>query len=469
VSVDEWTDRLKAAAGGFSVRTKILGIVLALTTVLGLAITWQVRSVMSQVVTTELESRGHSEVSDLAARSVDPILLNDTYALFELLNDTATNHPDVVYGFVGTTEGAVLAHTFGDSGFPSSLLDFNMTLTGEVDRVAYNSDQGRIHDFATPIFDGTAGIARLGLSESRLQNAVDAMTGQMLLTTLFVGLLGVVAASLLTWLLTRPILELRDTTQRVGLGDLGARAELWADDEIGQLATAFNQMVADLEANRSTIAQNERARTKLLERLISAQEEERRRISRELHDSVGQALSSMIVGISVVSRLEDPVKIEAKVAELDQLGTETLQLVRQLSRELRPSALDDLGLGAALDRYAAEFSVQHPELAIDLHCNLTTRLSPAVETALYRIIQEAMTNVARHSQADTLSVLISRRDGLVHVIVEDNGSGFDPSLTRTNGFSVGIHAMEERAELLGGRFTVESGGSGTTVYIEVPA
>jgi len=467
-SAEDWRERLKTAAGGFSVRTKILGIVLALTTLLGLAITWQVRSVMSQMVTSELESRGHSEVSDIAARSVDPILLNDTYALFQLLDETATNHPDVLYGFVFSIDGTVLAHTF-DDGFPNSLLDFNATASEESDLVTYDSDEGRVYDFAAPILDGTVGIARLGLSESRLQNTVDGMTGQMLLTTLFVGLLGVFAASLLTWLLTRPILELRDTTQRVGLGDLGVRAENWADDEIGELATAFNQMVADLEANQSTIAQNERARSHLLERLIGAQEDERKRISRELHDSVGQALSSMIVGISVVSRMNDPVKIEARVAELDQIGTETLQLVRQLSRELRPSALDDLGLGAALDRYAAEFSVQHPQVGIDIHCNLPTRLSPTVETALYRIIQEAMTNVARHSQADTLSVLISLRDGLVQAIVEDNGSGFDPSLTRRNGFSVGIHAMAERAELLGGSLTVESGEGGTTVYIEVPA
>ncbi len=468
ISLENWTDRFKAFAGGFSVRTKILGIVLALTTVLGLAITWQVRSVMSQVVTSELESRGHSEVSDVAARSVDPILLNDTYALFELLNETATNHPDVLYGFVVSTDGTVLAHTYGDAGFPSALLSFNMSIGGQVNVMAYDSNEGRVHDFAAPILDGTAGVARLGLAESRLQNVVDGLTGQMLLTTLFVGLLGVLAASLLTWLLTRPILDLRDTTHRVGEGDLAARAEHWADDEIGELATAFNLMVSDLEASRSTIAANEQARSRLLERLIGAQEEERKRISRELHDSVGQALSSMIVGVSVVARLDGPDEIEAKVAELDQLGGETLQLVRQLGKELRPSALDDLGLAAAIDRYAAEFAIQHPKIAIDVHCDLPTRLPPTTETALYRIIQEAMTNVARHSGADTLSVLIASRDGHVRAIIEDNGGGFRPEAARRNGQSVGIHGMAERAELLGGRLSIESGTNGTTVYIEVP-
>jgi len=144
--------------GGVSVRTKILGIVLTLTIVLGLGITWQVRLMMSRTLISELQERGGSVVSDLAARSIDPILLNDTFALYELLMETRANHPDVIYAFVMTPQGQILAHTFA-AGFPTALLNLNTPgADGRTHYQLYVSDHGRIHDFATPIFEGKAGV-----------------------------------------------------------------------------------------------------------------------------------------------------------------------------------------------------------------------------------------------------------------------------------------------------------------------
>lgn len=466
---DAWVERFKKTAGGFSVRTKILGIVLTLTTVLGLGVTWQVRSVMGDILVGELEDRGMAEVSDLAARTADPVLLNDTFSVYEILNDTVAHHPDALYGFVVSPSGEVLAHTFGDEGFPVELLGVHPNRDAPIiEHALVSTDLGRVHDFRAPIADGEAGTAHIGLDEGRLSRVIGGITTQMLVTTLFVGLVGVAAASFLTWLLTRPILNLVDTTRRVGDGDLSVRASGWADDEIGALSVAFNEMVADLEANRDTIAANERARTRLLEQLITAQEEERKRISRELHDSVGQALSSLIVGITVMSRSQvgSP---SAQTEELLDLATETLAQVRQMGRELRPSALDDLGLAAALNRYAEDFEVLYPEISVDVHVDLPDRLPSTTETSLYRIVQEGMTNAARHSGAGTLSVLMSRRNGSVHTIIEDDGRGFDAAAMKRNGQGVGIHGMRERAELLDGDFGIESSGDGTTVFIEVPA
>lgn len=203
--------------GAASIRTKILGIVLALTIVLGLGITWQVRTVMHAVLLDELDSRGTSVVSDLAARSVDPILLNDTFALHQLLVETVGNHPDIVYAFVVDPDGRVIAHSFGDEGFPTGLL----SLPATDDRVVYDTTDGRMHDFSAAIFDAQAGTAHVGMSETRLHNVIDGVTGQMLLTTLVVALFGVGAAIFLTWILTRPILDLVGTTNQVGSGDLG--------------------------------------------------------------------------------------------------------------------------------------------------------------------------------------------------------------------------------------------------------
>lgn len=466
--LSNWLERWWAWAGGVSVRTKILGIVLTLTTVLGLGVTWQVRVMMNRTLISELGERGHSVISDLAARSADPILLNDTFALHELLTETVANHPDAVYAFVLNPQGQVLAHTFS-GGVPTGLLSLNRPENNQTSRhVLYLSERGEMHDFAAPIFEGRAGVVRLGLSEDRLRGVVNAVTGQMLFTTLMVALAGIAAATLLTWLLTRPVLQLVETTRRVGRGDLTARAPHWADDEIGALADAFNQMVADLQASQQAIAEKEAARTRLLAQLIDAQEEERRRIARDLHDGVGQSLTSLLVGLKLLNQLSDHQAMADKTTELRQIAGETLNEVRLLSRQLRPSVLDDLGLVAALERYAAEFPGRYPGLTVDLHCNLPDRLPPPVETTLYRIVQEAMTNAARHSGGQTLSVLLTQRAGRVQAIVEDDGRGFDPDAARRNGDSVGLHSMAERAELLGGSLNIESNEDGTTVYVEAP-
>jgi signal transduction histidine kinase len=458
-----------AWVGGVSVRTKILGIVLTLTVVLGLGVTWQVRLMMNRTLLAELEERGQSVASGLAARAVDPILLNDTYTLYELLTETLANHSDVTYAFVIDSQGRVLAHTF-EGGFPTGLLPFNTPAAdGQIHHQLFATDQGLIHDFAAPIFNQKAGVIRLGVGEERLQTTINAVTGQMLLTTLLVALAGIAAATLLTWLLTRPILQLVETTRQVGQGDLAARAPHWADDEIGALADAFNQMVADLQASQQAIAEKEAARTRLLAQLIDAQEEERRRIARDLHDSVGQSLTSLMVGLKLIEQHDDhTTENGGSLPVLRQVAADTLEEVRLLSRQLRPSVLDDLGLAAAIERYSAEFTSLYPRLTVDVHCHLPHRLPAPVEITLYRVVQEAMTNAARHSKATTLSVVLATRSGRVQAIVEDNGHGFDPVSARRSQDSVGLHSMAERADLLGGDLKIESSHEGTTIYVEVP-
>ncbi|HHY56625.1 MAG TPA: HAMP domain-containing protein [Chloroflexi bacterium] len=472
--LNRWAEIVWRVAGSVDVRTKILGMVLALTTVLGLAVTLQVRAVMTRIFAEELESRGVSVASDLASRSIDPILLNDTYALHQLLRETVSNHPDALYAFVTDNEGQVLAHTFGDAGFPAGLLDAatlktaTFTTHGDIRHWVYTSNEGIVHEMIAPIMGGGAGVVRLGLTETRLQAVVNTVTGQMILTTLLVALAGIVAAMLLTWLLTRPILDLVETTQEVGRGNLQARAPHWADDEIGALADAFNQMVSDLDASRRAVAEKEQARFLLLKKLISAQEEERKRIARELHDGVGQMLTSLMVGMRTLQRRDEGDLASHQMDELCATASETLEQVRTLSRELRPSLLDDLGLAAALERYVGEFDRAHPDITVDLHCDLPARLPGPVETALYRIVQEAMTNAARHGKASAISVLVSRRANTVQAIVEDNGVGFDVEAVRRRQSSVGIFGMTERAELLGGRLELESSSEGATVYVEIP-
>lgn len=458
-ATDPWPDRAKAFAGRFPVRTKIIGIVLALTTILGLGITWQVRSAMTGFAESELSSRGEAIALEVAAQVAEPVAEGHVATVVDILDAVVASHPDTVFAVASRPDGVVIGTAADTTELPPG--------TPENALVDHPDEIEGLHTFSSPIAED-GGTVTVGMSDARLVRTVNAVTLQLLLTTLFVGAIGIVAATLLTWLLTRPILDLVKTTHMVSHGDLTARATVTAEDEIGTLAKAFNRMVDELETNRRTITETERARTRLLEQLIGAQEDERKRIARELHDGVGQSLSSIILAANIIESSDPSDGAGEHAARISEEAAETLKHVRRLGRELRPSVLDDLGLVAALDRYVAEFRLRYPEIAAEFHSDLPQRLSPVMETTMYRVIQEGMTNVARHSGARSVSVLIIQRTGTVRAIIEDNGSGFDPEAERRNGQSVGIHGMIERVELLGGRLDIESSDAGTSVYAEVP-
>ena len=208
----------------------------------------------------------------------------------------------------------------------------------------------------------------------------------------------------------------------------------------------------------------EAGRRETLRRVVDAQEHERRRIARELHDETGQALTSVLLGLRLIEEVSPDVR--AAVSELRETITSAIQELRALAVDLRPKALDDFGLGAAIERLADTYS-RRTGIVVDVHvAGLSDRLPEDIETALYRIIQESLTNVAKHAGATTASVTVHRRPGVVSTVVEDDGAGFDPA-TATPG--LGLTSMRERAELVSGTVRVESRpGGGTTIAVEVP-
>jgi signal transduction histidine kinase len=319
---------------------------------------------------------------------------------------------------------------------------------------------------ALPIVDGRAGTIRLGLSKHALQSEVAQLTFTLLGLTGGVLLLGLLVAYFLATVLTRPLTRLAEATRAVGRGELSQRVEVTGHDEAGRLAAAFNVMTETLE-------DKEDERTRLLGKVISAQEEERKRIARELHDEASQALTSLMLGLKHLEEHGGEKSMQHKVAELRSLASDTLDQMHDLALELRPTALDDLGLVAALDRYVKDYAEKHG-LNADFHAGSldTGRLPPQEETALYRIAQEALTNVVKHAGAENVSILLEQRDNTAVLIVEDDGKGFDlEAVTRAGGRAqrLGLLGMEERASLIGGRLTIESRpGGGTAVFVEIP-
>jgi signal transduction histidine kinase len=208
----------------------------------------------------------------------------------------------------------------------------------------------------------------------------------------------------------------------------------------------------------------EAGRRETLRRVVDAQEHERRRIARELHDETGQALTSVLLGLRLIEGVSPDVR--PAVSELRETITAAIQELRALAVELRPKALDDFGLGAAIERLADTYS-RRTGIAIDVHvASLGDRLPEDVETALYRIVQESLTNVAKHAGAATASVTVHRRPRAVTAVVEDDGGGFDPAAITAG---LGLTSIRERAELVSGTVRVESRpGVGTTIAVEVP-
>jgi signal transduction histidine kinase len=243
---------------------------------------------------------------------------------------------------------------------------------------------------------------------------------------------------------------------------------------LADFASAAWQTVSALDTHVRTVAESATVRTALRRQLTLAEEEERRRLARELHDEVGQHLTALGLGLQALSDVAPPGSdVDRRAAQLrgltDTLGRE----LHALAVRLRPRALDDFGLEAALQSYAEEWARQSG-ITIDVHTRgPSTRLLPSAESAVYRIVQEALTNVARHSGAAHAGVVLERRDGYIHLAVEDDGRGFDPDRAAMPDADrlqrLGLVGMRERAALVGGTMDIESApGKGTTVFVRFP-
>jgi PAS domain S-box-containing protein len=228
------------------------------------------------------------------------------------------------------------------------------------------------------------------------------------------------------------------------------------------------------EALKDEIARREQAeadRRELQQRLATAQEDERRRIARELHDHMGQHLAVLGLGLKLIKdATPDTAPTRDRLTQLlsltDQIGRE----VHEVALQLRPTALDDLGLLAALANYTEVWS-ERWKIEADFHAAGLDgeRLPAAVETALYRVVQEALTNIRKHASAQSVSVVLQWSPGQMSAFVEDDGQGFDPEAALVGGSRLGVLGMRERMALVGGSLAIESTpGEGTTVIARIP-
>ncbi len=205
-------------------------------------------------------------------------------------------------------------------------------------------------------------------------------------------------------------------------------------------------------------------------RILTAHEEERKRIARELHDDTAQAITSILVRLRLLERSTEDAAVLKNVEELRELTSGALDSVRRMAMDLRPASLDDLGLVPALQSYAEQFSQSTP-IAVSLEVEgFGRRLPRDVELVLYRVFQEALTNVSKHASAKTALVQLKRGRNEVTLVIKDDGNGFDPGeLSPTQGSGLGLFGMRERLTLVEGVVGIESEkGKGTKIEARVP-
>lgn len=259
---------------------------------------------------------------------------------------------------------------------------------------------------------------------------------------------------------------------------IAASVSLGAAIVIGRQSLQFRDASVDeLRASLSRLSASEQRRGALLRRLVAAQEEERARIARELHDQLSQDLSALSLGLASVARAAEASDSGAvrqrEVRALQELASHLADEVRFVAWKLRPAILDDLGLHGALSNLAETWT-RHSGVPIDLYSDLAGRRLPRErETTLYRVAQEALTNVAKHARAKSVSVVLQSEGDELRLVVEDDGCGFDPATASGDGsvpLRLGLLGMKERLGQFGGSLEIDSApGKGTTVVARIPA
>lgn len=283
------------------------------------------------------------------------------------------------------------------------------------------------------------------------------------------ALVGVVISVAVNALILRlalsPLGLLQRTANAVRAGDFDARARMspLADQELERLTRTFNAMLDGLDAYRERLRE-------VAARALRAEEEERKRIARELHDETAQSLAALLVRLRVVRRVEDSAQRAAMLDALREQLAATLDGVRRYARGLRPPELDELGLAPAVEAFArtlAEGTGLRVEIMVE---RVEGRLTRETELALYRVVQEALSNVVRHAKANEARVSLRRANGTVIAEVVDDGRGFSvEEVVGGEDRGLGLFGMRERAAYVGGRVDIESEpGAGTRVRIVIP-
>lgn len=469
----KWMNNLK-------INQKILSAIMLSTLFLASIFVWIIWDSLTNMMMEDLAKRGTSIAKNIAETSSDYILFDDQYAVDSLINETKKVDEEIRYILVFNSRGLLYAHTFSNPEMlPKGILKARSSqVVAQPQHIILSSDEGNIHDVAVPIEEGEVGYVRVGMSEEKSLEYIYSRITKLLMATLFVSMGAIGIAYLATRMITKPINTLVDVALGISAGNLSLRAEETSSDEIEELARAFNEMTNHLINSNNEVdyllkelQQKDLLRDNLISKLLSVQEDERKRISRELHDETSQALTSLMVTMRIMAN-------EAKDSEQRELlytsrdiAAGILRQIRDLAVELRPPILDKMGLVSAIKKYARNFEEKHQIQVLLFVPQEDVTIAEHVTLALYRIVQESMNNVVKHTHATEIRIGLEIDKQWIHLTVRDNGQGiheanFEKAKQQNR---IGIHGMRERAELQGGTFLIRANEKkGTEVAASLP-
>jgi signal transduction histidine kinase len=460
------------------------------------------------ILETELTKRGLAIAGDLAMFSVKPLLADDLATLRRFVNHSMSQDY-VRYVTVLDPDGTVV--------MDSDLDELGQRREDPLSRAALASDgpifgtstraQGDdpLYDIFFPIkaADARLGTVALGYSRAAARAEIARARRDIIWIWLAVAALGGMLVFLLSSYVSSPIARIAAAMESAPEGEVSAVLGLGRGDEIGLLAASFNKMAEDLSKHRKHLNELVEARTAALREvnvrleseiaerrkvedalrrsrqelrdlashLQSIREQERTDIAREIHDELGQVLTALKMDVHWVGQRlgEAPAEVGAKIGAMSKMIDATVQSVRRISSQLRPKLLDDLGLSAAIEWQAREFE-QRSSVACRIRSEPDDIVpDPARSTALFRIFQETLTNVARHAGASRVDVVLRDFAGTLEMTITDDGRGIGLEQV-SDGRSLGIVGMRERVRSLGGRLEITGrAGHGTTVHVRIPA
>ena len=497
-------DRLKSRWGLAPILTISIGATIAL---LIAAITWLDINRERAFTHDQFEQRGLLLVSTLADVMADPLYFSDVDSLRDIARSVG-GQPDLVYVRVFKPDGRLLVNE-ESSEYPAESKAEGIPADAMHSMATALTFIGDDLDVVGPIEAGpeVIGMVQFRYSGESLRAEIQKIVLRHVWHGLVLMAVGMALAYLIARYASRPLHNLVRATRQIGGGNLSSAIPVGGTSETAELGAALDEMRNQLrtlywglerqvaqrtqelerahEDLQTHVVERQRIadqRAQLLEevsasqrrlralsgRLVDVQEMERRHLARELHDEIGQLLTGLKLSLESASRAlsgSAPQSLTQAQSAVDDL----IARARSLALDLRPAMLDDMGLVPALvwylDRYTSQTTIQ---VAFS-HDGLSGRLPAEIETAAYRIVQEALTNVARHAGIDEAEVALRPVNGSLEMMIRDAGSGFDPKVVVEATASTGLNGMRERAELLGGRLAVESfPGSGTTLTARLP-
>ncbi|WP_320041603.1 HAMP domain-containing protein [uncultured Desulfobacter sp.] len=443
-------------------RLKLTALIecLVVALVLGIGVVSTFRE--KKTLENELHKRGYALAADLARFTAGPVLSRDLPTLRRFVNHSMAQEY-VLYVMIVDNKKQIVMHS-------------DLRYVGK-DISQYRLEPLARHlDLLVPIriADALLGNVVLGYSYMAVEKEINTAVKQILMLGAVAITLGGIMAYVLAWFIAAPIKRIRDATKQLAAGNQPAFIEIKSADEIGALAQSFNDMATELTRHRTHLQNLVDERTKALRELALhiqlAKEEEAKRIAGEIHDELGQSLTALKIDLHwLKGQLPENVPgVQDKICIMLRLIGETINSVRKISSQLRPVLLDDFGLSAAMEWQAKEFSdrtgissyfFSRPE-------NIVPRQDHAV--ALFRVFQEALTNVARHAGATRVKAGLWETSNTLVMEVCDNGVGIKNSqMLDTRSF--GVIGMHERVKRLGGELEIHGqSGQGTTLRAWIP-